>query len=166
MMRILADDYILPIEPVLDYVTRFSGITEDDLNPHTSKHAVVTQRTAYLKLRYFLDRGCVFVGHGLEKDFEIANIFIPPEQVRDTVDLWRLPKQRKISLRFLASYLLKEDIQDEIHDSIEDAKTALLLYRHYESTAAQGPEHLAATLRDLYEYGNRNNWTLGLDRLK
>lgn len=82
MMRILADDYILPVEPVLDYVTRFSGITEDDLNPHTSKHAVVTHRTAYLKLRYFIDRKCIFVGHGLAKDFETANIFVPPDQVR------------------------------------------------------------------------------------
>jgi hypothetical protein len=32
-------------------------------------------------------------------------------QIRDTVELWRLPNQRKISLRFLASYILKEDIQ-------------------------------------------------------
>jgi hypothetical protein len=32
-------------------------------------------------------------------------------QIRDTVELWRLPNQRKISLRFLASYVLKEDIQ-------------------------------------------------------
>lgn len=31
--------------------------------------------------------------------------------MRDTVELWRLPNQRKISLRFLASYVLKEDIQ-------------------------------------------------------
>lgn len=27
------------------------------------------------------------------------------------MELWRLPNQRKISLRFLASYILKEDIQ-------------------------------------------------------
>ena len=85
MMRILADDYILPVEPVVDYVTRFSGITPDDLDPQLSKHAVVTQRAAYLKLRYFIDRKCIFVGHGLQKDFETANIFIPPEQVRHPV---------------------------------------------------------------------------------
>jgi hypothetical protein len=82
MMRIIADDYILPVEPVLDYVTRFSGITEEDLNQHTSKHSLLTQRAAYLKLRYFIDAKCVFVGHGLQKDFETANIFVPPEQVR------------------------------------------------------------------------------------
>jgi len=161
--RVLADDYILPAEPVIDYVTRFSGLTEDDLNPAVSRHAVVPYRTAYLKLRYFIDSGCVFVGHGLQKDFETANIFVPPDQVRDTVELWRLPNQRKISLRFLASYLLKADIQGEVHDSIEDAKTALLLYRHYEQTKAKGPEHLHATLQDLYAYGMRTNWTIGLD---
>lgn len=82
MMRIIADDYILPVEPVLDYVTRFSGITEEDLNPVSSKHSILSQRAAYLKLRYFIDAKCVFVGHGLQKDFETANIFVPPEQVR------------------------------------------------------------------------------------
>lgn len=164
-MRILADDYILPVEPVLDYVTRFSGITAEDLNPNTSQHSLLTQRAAYLKLRYFIDRKCIFVGHGLQKDFETANIFIPPEQIRDTVELWRLPNQRYISLRFLASYVLKEDIQDEIHDSIEDAKTALLLYHQYHALTTLGPEKVKNALFDLYVYGNRNNWTIGMDRL-
>lgn len=78
---LLADDYVLPVEPIVDYVTRFSGLVEEDLNPATSRHAVVNSRTALLKLRYYLDRGCIFIGHGLQKDFETANIFVPPEQV-------------------------------------------------------------------------------------
>jgi PAB-dependent poly(A)-specific ribonuclease subunit 2 len=161
-MRVVADDYILSCEPVVDYVTRFSGIVAEDLSPSTSRHAVVTNRTAYLKLRYFLDKKCIFVGHGLQKDFETANLFVPPNQIQDTVELWRLPSQRKISLRFLASHLLHADIQDEIHDSIEDAKTALLLYRHYESTRAQGNENLMKLLKELYTIGNNSNWTIGL----
>ena len=32
-------------------------------------------------------------------------------KVIDTVELWRLPNKRKTSLRFLAAYLLKADIQ-------------------------------------------------------
>ncbi len=55
--------------------------------------------------------------------------------------------------------------QDEIHDSIEDAKTSLLLYRKYKAIAAEGPERLNAVLQDLYMYGNRNNWTIGMDKL-
>jgi PAB-dependent poly(A)-specific ribonuclease subunit 2 len=78
---VFADDYVLPSEKVVDYVTRFSGLLEDDLNPATSRHAVVSPRTAYLKLRYFIDNGYIFIGHGLQKDFETANIFISPQQV-------------------------------------------------------------------------------------
>jgi len=50
-------------------------------------------------------------------------------QVVDTVDLFYLKRQRKISLRFLAAYLLRQDIQQVTHDSIEDARTALSLYK-------------------------------------
>ena len=78
---VLADDCVLPNEAVVDYVTRFSGLTEEDLTPSTSRFSLVTHRTAYLKLRCFVDRGCVIVGHGLKKDFETANIFVPPHQV-------------------------------------------------------------------------------------
>lgn len=163
--RVLVDDYIVPSEAIVDYVTRFSGIVAEDLQPGVSRHAVVTNRTAYLKLRFFVDRGCVFVGHGLEKDFETANIFVPKDQIIDTVELWRLPAQRKISLRFLAAYLLHVDIQDEVHDSIEDAKTALLLYRHYEQVKLQGSGALHAVLQDLYVQGTRTNWVIGSDRL-
>lgn len=163
--RVLADDCVLPTEPVLDYVTRFSGLTEEDLSPNTSRRALVSHRIAYLKLRHILDRGCVLVGHGLKKDFDTANIFVPPEQVRDTVELWRLPQQRKISLRFLAAYLLQSHIQEEVHDSIEDAKTALLLYRHYLEVSQKGQGILYALLQELYAYGNRTNWTIGADRL-
>jgi PAB-dependent poly(A)-specific ribonuclease subunit 2 len=163
---ILADDYVLPTEPVLDYVTRFSGVSPEDLNPTLSRHSIITQRTAYLKLRYLIDNGCIFIGHGLKKDFETTNVVVPLEQIRDTVELWRLPGQRKISLRFLAAYLLKMVVQDDMHDSIEDAKTALALYKHYIYVSNQGPEILAATLNDLYAYGARTNWTIGLDRLE
>lgn len=156
--QVMVDDYVLPSEPVMDYLTRFSGIVPEDLDPSLSRHHLVTARTAYLKLRCLIDRGVILVGHGLKKDFRIINVYVPPAQVIDTVDLWCLEGQRKISLRFLAAYLLGESIQGETHDSIEDARTAVRLYQKWEEAKKEGK--LAQVLNGVYEYGRTTGWKL------
>lgn len=54
-LMLLCDDYVLPAEPVIDYVTRFSGVTCEDLNPTLSTHALISHRAAILKLRCVTD---------------------------------------------------------------------------------------------------------------
>ncbi|KZT59790.1 hypothetical protein CALCODRAFT_176596 [Calocera cornea HHB12733] len=133
------DDYVQILEPIYDYVTQFSGIEPGDLDPAVSKHTVVPLKTVYQKIRLLVDLGCIFVGHGLAQDWRIINIFVPPDQVIDTVSLYHLRnKSRKISLRFLAWFLLKGNIQTGNHDSIEDARTALMLYKAYMLLEAEG----------------------------
>lgn len=44
-----------------------------DLSPETSKHTLVPLKVAYKKLRMLVDVGCVFLGHGLKKDFRIIS---------------------------------------------------------------------------------------------
>ena len=53
--EVIIDDHVLPREPVLDYLTRFSGLREGDLDLD-SPHHLVTTRNAYLKLRLLLER--------------------------------------------------------------------------------------------------------------
>ena len=154
------DDYVRTVEPVYDYLHRFSGLEPGDLEPSTSVHHLVSTKTAYMKLRYLIDIGCVFVGHGLKQDFRMLNIVVPPEQVIDTVELFSFKHKRKLSLRFLAAYLLGIDIQRDTHDSIEDARTALKLYRVYERLVAGGEDAFREKLDQIYKYGYRNNWTI------
>lgn len=133
------NDYITITEPVVDLLTPYSGIHADDLDPSRSTHNLVPLKVAYKKLWLLLNLGAVFIGHGLPKDFRTINIHVPKRQVLDTVDLFYIKSRgRKLSLRFLAWYLLKEEIQLEEHDSIEDARTALRLWRKYEEFVDAG----------------------------
>jgi PAB-dependent poly(A)-specific ribonuclease subunit 2 len=151
------DDYIITTEPVVDYLTAYSGIHAGDLDKGRSKHYLVPLKIAYKKLWLLLNLGCIFVGHGLLKDFRTINIHIPKDQVIDTVDLFYMKsRQRKLSLRFLAWYLLKEDIQSETHDSIEDASTALKLYRKYEEFEDAGIMEMM--LNSIYAKGREVNF--------
>ncbi|EPB86120.1 hypothetical protein HMPREF1544_07108 [Mucor circinelloides 1006PhL] len=154
------DDYIATSEPIVDYLTEFSGIVAGDLDRNQSKHTLVPLKMAYKKLRLLVDLGCIFIGHGLNKDFRIINILVPPEQIIDTVDIYHIRnRQRKISLRFLAWHLLHQDIQSETHDSIEDARTALILYKKYLEYKENGT--FGQVLEEIYEAGHKANWLKG-----
>ncbi len=151
------DDYVAIKEPIVDYLTLYSGITPGDLDPRTSPHNLVTLKIAYKKLWVLLNLGCKFLGHGLRQDFRVINIQVPKAQVIDTIELFYLKSRlRKLSLAFLAWYLLKEDIQLETHDSIEDARTALKLYRKFLEFEDAGI--LETMLQDIYRTGREINF--------
>ena len=82
----------------------------------------------------------------------MADIFVPPEQVIDTVDLYFLrARQRRLSLRFLSWFVLHEHIQTDTHDSIEDAHSALNLYKAYNELEKQ--DLFDQKLEELYAEG-------------
>lgn len=137
------DDYIHISDPIIDYLTAYSGISPGDLSPRTSPHAamgrLVSLKQAYKKIWLLLNLGCVFVGHGLPKDFRTINIHVPRAQVVDTVDLFYLKARgRKLSLRFLSWLLLGERVQTGMHDSVEDARMALRLWDRWQGYEAAG----------------------------
>ena len=133
-------------------MTAFSGIAPGDLDRGRSRYALVGLKVTYKKLWLLLNLGVVFVGHGLAKDFRTITIHVPRAQVVDTVDLFFIrARQRRLGLRFLAWFLLHEDIQTGTHDSVEDARTALKLWRKYEHYVEAGV--LDSVLNDVYKRG-------------
>ena len=79
---------------------------------------------------------------------------MPPDQVIDTVDLYFIrSRQRRLSLRFLAWFVLQENIQTETHDSIEDALSALRLYKTYIKLEEEGK--FDQKLEEIYREGKQ-----------
>ena len=55
------DDYITIREPIVDYLTVYSGISPGDLDPRTSRHNLVPLKVAYKKLWVMVNLGCKFL---------------------------------------------------------------------------------------------------------
>ncbi|GAB7366460.1 hypothetical protein MBLNU230_g8255t1 [Neophaeotheca triangularis] len=161
------DDYIAIDEPVDDYLTQFSGLREGDLSEGHSPFYLVNLKGVYMKLWVMLNLGCIFIGHGLSSDFRIINMYVPEGQLLDTQTLFSLGSRarRKLSLRFLAWAILNEDIQHnttEGHDSIEDAHTALKLWRKYCEFVDAGI--LEAKIDEIFNLGRRFDFKVPADK--
>ena len=104
------------------------------------------------------------------------NLAVPAHQIIDTVEIYHKPAQRYISLRFLTNFVLKRDMQQDVHDSVEDAMAAYELYaaalelkkNSKQSSGGGGDDDGSGSefyklLDALYEYGQKNDWKLGID---
>lgn len=145
------DDFVETQEPIVNYLTLYSGIKPGDLNPSVSPYGLVTQQTATRRLWILMNLDCKFVGHALMNDFRTINLQVPREQIIDTLELFYdkdLSGRRRLSLKFLVWALLGERVQTGNHDSIEDAMAALRLYDKYKELVEKN--ELRSALKDVY----------------
>lgn len=126
--RLVYDTHVRPECEVIDYNTRFSGITARDL-----KSATKTLKDVQNDLMGFISADTILVGHALENDLRVLRIV--HYSVIDTAVAFPhyngLPYRR--SLRSLVSCFLRREIQRSPsgHDSLEDSRACmdLMLWR-------------------------------------
>uniref|UniRef100_A0A905QX24 Exonuclease domain-containing protein n=1 Tax=Rhodnius prolixus TaxID=13249 RepID=A0A905QX24_RHOPR len=122
--KIVLDTTVLPSSPILDYCTRFSGITESII-----KQCKTTFSQFREQLLSLVKKNTIVVGHSLENDFKVMKVI--HKAVVDTSVIFphKLGLPYKVALRNLVKDKLSLSIQDKEsgHDSKEDADACLKL---------------------------------------
>ncbi|XP_034280558.1 apoptosis-enhancing nuclease-like isoform X1 [Pantherophis guttatus] len=127
---VIYDKYILPESPIVDYRTRWSGITWKHMRKAISFRIAQGEIIQILKDK-------IVVGHALHNDFRALKYFPPRAWRRDTSQCPLLKKKiastlkPSMSLKSLAHQLLHKNIQvgKRGHSSVEDAQASMELYR-------------------------------------
>lgn len=134
--EVILDTYVQVSTKVTDYRTFVSGVKATDLE---GSRAMPLEQVRGLVKNIL--HGKILIGHALENDLAALNITHPWHDIRDTADY--LPFMKEIrdgeercimaprKLKELALDHLGRDIQAQgrAHNPIEDARTALRLYK-------------------------------------
>lgn len=123
----LLDTYVNPMYYVSDYRTPYSGILPEHLEDapiyDDVRNCVVS-----------LVEGRTLIGHDLKQDLAVLGIKnLPGVKMRDTSRCYNsyFKRNEKPSLKRLSLAVLGQTIQRGAHDSMEDAKAAMQLYKHW-----------------------------------
>ncbi|XP_072537427.1 RNA exonuclease 1 homolog [Salminus brasiliensis] len=123
-LKVVYDTFVKPESKVVDYNTRFSGVTEEDL-----ENATMRLRDVQAVLLNMFSAESILIGHSLESDLLALKLL--HSTVVDTAVVFphRLGLPYKRALRNLMADYLKRIIQDNVegHDSSEDASACMEL---------------------------------------
>ncbi|KAJ0985980.1 hypothetical protein J5N97_004336 [Dioscorea zingiberensis] len=123
--NVVYDEYVRPMERVIDFRTKISGIHPRNLR-RAKKFWVVQKEVADMI------KGRVLIGHALHNDLKVLLLSHPKREMRDTSAYQPLQREgRRRALKDLADQVLGIKIQKREHCPIEDARAAMLIYKKY-----------------------------------
>ncbi|XP_051277789.1 RNA exonuclease 1 homolog isoform X2 [Dicentrarchus labrax] len=123
-LQVVYDTFVRPDNEVIDYNTRFSGISEEDVKGnHTSLREV--QET----LLSFISADTILIGHSLETDLCALKLLHGTVVDTSVVFPHRLGLPHKLTLNNLTAEYLRRIIQESVcgHDTAEDAAACMEL---------------------------------------
>lgn len=122
---IVYDHFVKPDNEVIDYNTRYSGVTENEVNSPKSKTFSEVQKD----LLNLVTEDSILVGHGLDNDLRVLKLL--HSKIVDTALIF--PHERGFPFRYSLKYLMSTHLQKQIqtstvgHDPYEDAFSCLEL---------------------------------------
>ncbi|XP_028088830.1 RNA exonuclease 4 [Camellia sinensis] len=123
--NVIYDEYVRPVDRVVDFRTEISGIRPRDLRK-AKEFRLVQKKVAELI------KGRILVGHALRNDLRALLLSHSKKDLRDTSEYQPFLKEgRSKALRHLAAEFLGVKIQNGEHCPVEDARAAMLLYQKY-----------------------------------
>ncbi|XP_077285388.1 RNA exonuclease 1 homolog [Arctopsyche grandis] len=122
--KVVYESLVKPLYPIIDYNTRYSGLTQEIMGDCTT--TLLEVQATFL---HMFSNKTILVGHSLESDFKALKLI--HDTIVDTSVLFphKMGPPYKRALRNLTSEYLKKIIQNSVdgHDSAEDALVCMEL---------------------------------------